>query len=85
MAAFIIQNEASAAAMLATARPGKTGTMAGDPVWRRKVSERAHEIWEREGRPYGRAGAHWLQAETELRAEEETDAKDGHAAECTAD
>jgi hypothetical protein len=45
-------------------------TMAGDPEWRKKVSERAHAIWEREGRPYGRAGAHWIAAEAELLSEE---------------
>lgn len=45
-------------------------TMVGDPLWRRQVSERAHAIWEREGRPYGRAGDHWLQAERELLEEE---------------
>ncbi|SNB71556.1 Protein of unknown function [Arboricoccus pini] len=45
-------------------------TMAGDPSWRKRVGERAHAIWEREGRPYGRAGDHWLQAERELLEEE---------------
>ena len=32
------------------------------------VRERAHEIWEREGRPHGRDEAHWRQAEDELTA-----------------
>jgi hypothetical protein len=31
-----------------------------------KIRERAHEIWEREGRPDGRAEEHWSQAEREL-------------------
>ena len=31
-----------------------------------EISQRAREIWEREGRPEGRAKEHWLQAETEL-------------------
>jgi hypothetical protein len=33
------------------------------------VRERAHLIWEREGRPAGRAEAHWSMAEAELAAE----------------
>jgi hypothetical protein len=34
-----------------------------------RVRERAHAIWEREGRPEGGAERHWAQAEEELRAE----------------
>ncbi len=30
------------------------------------IMQRAHEIWLREGRPDGRAEAHWLEAEREL-------------------
>lgn len=30
------------------------------------ISARAYEIWEGEGRPAGRAGSHWLQAEREM-------------------
>lgn len=30
------------------------------------ISERAYSIWEREGRPAGKALDHWLQAEAEL-------------------
>jgi len=30
------------------------------------VMQRAHEIWLREGRPEGRAEAHWFEAEREL-------------------
>ena len=33
------------------------------------MRERAHAIWEREGRPDGAAARHWAMAETELRAE----------------
>ena len=33
---------------------------------RNKIQELAHEIWEREGRPDGRAEEHWSQAEREL-------------------
>lgn len=32
-----------------------------------RVSQRAHEIWEREGRPHGRDAEHWSRAEQELR------------------
>lgn len=34
-----------------------------------RVRQRAHEIWEREGRPEGRDREHWKQAEAELQAE----------------
>jgi hypothetical protein len=34
-----------------------------------EISQRAREIWEREGRPEGRDKEHWLQAESELREE----------------
>ncbi len=36
-----------------------------------RVRERAYEIWERAGRPEGKSIEHWLQAEAEIRAEEE--------------
>ncbi|SIQ83384.1 Protein of unknown function [Paracoccus thiocyanatus] len=32
-----------------------------------KIRERAHQIWESEGRPSGREVEHWQQAERELR------------------
>jgi hypothetical protein len=35
-----------------------------------RVRERAYEIWERTGRPQGKAVDHWLQAEAETAAEE---------------
>ena len=31
-----------------------------------RVSERAYEIWEEEGRPEGRSEAHWYRAEQEI-------------------
>ena len=40
-----------------------------DRTWEQKVRERAHAIWEREGRPDCAAERHWAMAETELRAE----------------
>jgi hypothetical protein len=36
-----------------------------------KIQERAHEIWEREGRPHGRHHEHWAQAEREIAAQAE--------------
>lgn len=32
-----------------------------------RVRQRAHEIWESEGRPHGRDSDHWLRAEAEMR------------------
>lgn len=32
-----------------------------------RIRQRAHEIWESEGRPEGRDANHWAQAEQELR------------------
>jgi hypothetical protein len=34
-----------------------------------QISQKAREIWEREGRPEGRDKEHWLQAEAELAQE----------------
>ncbi|MGE5506402.1 MAG: DUF2934 domain-containing protein [Actinomycetota bacterium] len=34
------------------------------------IRERAHHIWEREGRPEGRADDHWQMARTELAMEQ---------------
>jgi Protein of unknown function (DUF2934) len=36
-----------------------------------RVRERAHAIWEREGRPEDGAERHWAQAEEELRTDEQ--------------
>lgn len=36
----------------------------------RRIQERAHSIWEREGHPHGRDAQHWAQAEQEIDAEE---------------
>lgn len=38
-----------------------------------RVRERAHAIWEREGRPRGQEARHWAEAEAQLRAEEDRD------------
>lgn len=35
-----------------------------------RIRRRAHEIWEREGRPHGRHDEHWAQAQSELAAED---------------
>ena len=34
-----------------------------------RIRVRAHEIWEHEGKPHGRHGEHWRQAEEEIDAE----------------
>lgn len=48
------------------------------------IKRRAYEIWERDGRPHGRDGEHWEQAEKELLdaapgAQAKTRAKTGRA------
>lgn len=35
-----------------------------------RIRQRAHEIWEEEGRPEGREYSHWLRARAEIRAED---------------
>jgi hypothetical protein len=40
-------------------------------VWYARLARRAYEIWEREGRPEGRALDHWMQAERELSADQD--------------
>ena len=40
------------------------------PTLEERFRARAHEIWEREGRPEGRDLAHWHQAEAEITAED---------------
>ncbi len=40
-----------------------------DPKIERRIRERAHEIWEEEGRPHGRDQEHWQRAEAEVMGE----------------
>jgi hypothetical protein len=40
-----------------------------DPELRRRIEQRAFEIWKSEGFPSGRDWTHWVQAETEILAE----------------
>ena len=35
-----------------------------------RIRQRAHEIWEEEGRPEGREYSHWLRARADIREEE---------------
>jgi hypothetical protein len=35
-----------------------------------RIRERAHQIWEREGRPEGKSDEHWQRAQAEIAAEE---------------
>lgn len=37
------------------------------PIGEDAIARRAHELWEQEGRPEGRAVEHWLEAERQLR------------------
>lgn len=51
------------------AKPKKPAKKAGDPVItisQDAVAKRAYELWIAEGRPDGRAHAHWKAAESEL-------------------
>jgi hypothetical protein len=43
-------------------------TMSEDKI--RRIRDRAYELWEREGRVYGRDVEHWLKAERRLAEEE---------------
>jgi hypothetical protein len=45
----------------------------------RRVRERAHAIWQEEGRPEGRDREHWVRAEQELRDEGSGDPQGGTA------
>jgi DUF2934 family protein len=36
-----------------------------------RIHKRAYDLWERSNRPEGKAVEHWLQAETEIAAEEQ--------------
>ena len=46
-----------------------------------RIRQRAHEIWESEGRPEGRDADHWSRAEEELRNQTGNDQPDGDSAE----
>ena len=40
------------------------------PGYDEKVRTRAHQIWERKGKPHGEDQSHWMEAEAEIQAEE---------------
>lgn len=42
-----------------------------------RIRQRAHEIWESEGRPEGRDSDHWSQAEQELRDQSDSGGESG--------
>lgn len=46
-----------------------------------RIRQRAHEIWESEGRPEGRDADHWSRAEEELRSQEGNDKSDEQSSE----
>jgi len=41
-----------------------------------RIRDRAHEIWEKEGRPEGRHREHWERAAAEIEAKENVDPED---------
>ena len=41
-----------------------------DEELQRRIRERAHQLWEHDGRPEGRADEHWERARAELAADE---------------
>ena len=43
-----------------------------------RISQRAYQIWEAEGRPFGRHDEHWRQAERELGGEPGTGMAQSH-------
>jgi hypothetical protein len=47
-------------------RPTSTAAGPPQPNLEQAIRERAHSIWEEEGRPEGRDVEHWLRAETEI-------------------
>jgi hypothetical protein len=42
-----------------------------------QIARAAYQLWELEGRPEGRDVAHWLRAETQLRASADAGGSDG--------
>lgn len=50
-----------------------------------RIRARAHEIWEREGRPEGQGPRHWDEARLEIEAEERATSATGEATEATPD
>jgi hypothetical protein len=59
--------------LLACDRPSMVSREDKMATWwhEQRVRERAYEIWERTGRPEGKADEQWLQAEAEIAAEEQ--------------
>lgn len=45
-------------------------TIDASPHYDDKVRDRAHQIWERKGKPQGEDLSHWMEAEAEIQAEE---------------
>jgi hypothetical protein len=51
-------------------QPNHLGTVKTEPS-EKEIRLRSYQIWEREGRPEGRAEEHWRQAKAELKVEME--------------
>lgn len=50
--------------------PDEIGARGTDPAHEQKIRQRAHVLWEREGRPEHRAEEHWRRAEREIADDE---------------
>lgn len=50
--------------------PDEIGARGTDPAHEHKIRQRAHVLWEREGRPEHRAEEHWRRAEREIADDE---------------
>jgi hypothetical protein len=59
----------------------RDGGIRMDENRRDRIAERAHRIWESEGRPDDKAEEHWRRAEAEVAAEEHAAAPDGRSPE----
>jgi hypothetical protein len=65
--------------------------MIGDTELEQRIRQRAHQIWEEEGRPEGRDQEHWCRAEQETTLHQSTapplqpDNSGGRAAVCLVD
>jgi hypothetical protein len=46
--------------------PGHTAPQPTGQVYRDRIAERAHQLWEQDGRPHGRDEHYWFMAEREL-------------------
>jgi hypothetical protein len=60
------KNVKAKAAQKATGATRRAASRRPQEDMRERIRRRAYELWEHEGRPEGRAHAHWYQAEMEI-------------------